>query len=273
MTTYNVGDSLPFGVKIYDENDALANATSVTVTITEADGTEGSPVTVSPTTTGVYKYPYTATLPGRVTALWVASGTNASSEYQAYEVEGAPPVVTLAEAKRHAGIIGTADDERAQVFLTAAVQVVEDEAGAIVPRTVTNEFHDADGHAAIWLDVVPVQSVTTLVEGTTTLTSRSIGSTDNGYTLEVGNSGRVARTGYGCFVDRVRVTYVAGRSTPSASVRFAVLDAFKYLWSQSTAPSGDAFGGPAAAAGVSAAYRQRLRLLLGNEALAAGGFG
>jgi hypothetical protein len=272
VTTYNVGDSLPFAVEIRDSTGALANATTVTLTITEADGTVGSPITVSATSTGVYSYPYTATLPGYVRGHWQATGTNSGSEYQTFAVEGAPPVVTLAEAKVHAGIIGTSDDQRAQVFLDAAVKVVEDEAGAIVQRTVTNEFHDA-GSAFVWLDVAPVQSVTSVYEGTTALTARTIGSTDNGYVVENSTTGRIARTGLTHFADRVRVTYVVGRSTPSASVRFAVLDAFKYLWSQSTGSSGEAFGGPAAAAGVSAAYRTRLRLLLGNECLASGGFG
>ena len=293
MATANiVGDVLPFSVNITDATGALANATSVTLTIILPDGTTFSAGTITPTSTGVYNYPYgPTTQAGRHLGEWTATGTDASGQSQSYTVLPIAPVVTVGEVKAHLALVGTNMDDEIAAFIAAAVPILEGLCGPIIPRVVSLESHDA-GAMHIWTDFTPLISVSAVTEmyGYTqfTLTAQTIGTpSDNfGYTIDDLREGRITRRGVGNValpfglitsaqqvtgVGSVLISYTAGRATPSENVRFALKELIKYLWRQvhgGQVTLQDAqFVGAAATSGLSDAMVKRLQLLLGPESV------
>jgi hypothetical protein len=145
---YSVGDQIPFAIQIYDTTNALANATTVTITITQPDGTTAGPFTVSPTTTGSYQYTFTATQSGRHLGAWSASGLNAGGEPQAFYVQPSQPLLTIGEAKAHLSITTSSDDDEVAAFIASSIPILESIAGPITPRVITGETHDG-GHSSL----------------------------------------------------------------------------------------------------------------------------
>src|SRR4051812_20752162 len=92
---------------IRDATGVLANASTVTLTITRDGVAEpGSPFTITPTTTGQYDKDYAAPAAGTYVGYWQATGLNASSYSQVFDVQPADPryLVSLARAKDHLNI-------------------------------------------------------------------------------------------------------------------------------------------------------------------------
>jgi hypothetical protein len=264
---YTAGDVLPFAVNVYDSTGVLANATSVTLTITKPDGTTDGPFTITPTSTGVYSYPYTSslTLNGRYVGNWQASGTNLGGEPQAFLTLPSVPVLTVGEAKKHIGMsASTADDDELSVFIAVAIPIVEQVVGPITPTTFTQTFDG--GRPSVRLNYVPT-SITSVKEFGRTLTENVE------YVVDWPNG--VIRRGTTYFTytffygsQNVSVTYIAGPTVIPANVQFMVKETVKYLWQQvKGGPSSfqEGFASAASTAGVSAAFMARLRLLAGKS--------
>lgn len=168
-------------------------------------------------------------------------------------------VVTLTDAKTHLRmpLTDTSQDSAIQGFIDAATLHADFWFGPTSTRTVTNEVHDG-GFPTILLRIVPVQSVTTLIEyvGLTpyVLTAQPPGSTVNsyGYSLDDPAAGLVVRrSGAGTpqeFLGGERsvvVTYVAGLATVPADIRLAALEDIRGLWQQTQQGGRPAFSGSA----------------------------
>lgn len=227
MSTYDLGDLVPLGVEIRDTEGDLADATTVTVTVTLPDGTTSGPHTVTPSPTGVYQYDYTPSQVGRHGVRWVATGTNAGAFTDVFTVldPAELPVVGLAEAKRYLNVTSTTDDEEIRRMLGVATDLCERYTGRALRRKTVSESHASDGYAAaLVLRDVPALSVLSVsVNGTA--------STD--YTLR-GDLGLLyagSATAPSCWAfGTVAVTYVAGYADPPQVAVEAVLVVLRHLW-------------------------------------------
>jgi uncharacterized phiE125 gp8 family phage protein len=150
----------------------------------------------------------------------------------------ATDVITLAEAKEQLNITSTADDAELAGFISGVSEAVEDYAGAVVQRTVTETFDG--GRSTVLLTRTPVASVTSVTDNGTVLDA-------SGY--EVSKSGvltRVAGQGTLPFLpgtQSVEVVYVAGVAASTAAapwrVKLAAKIILQHLWeTQRPAASG-----------------------------------
>ena len=263
---YTAGDLLPFAVNLKDSSGTLANASSMSLTITLPDSSTVGPVTISPVTTGAYQYFYVSTLPGRYLGQWTASGANAGSEPQAFYVFPANPVVTLGEIKQHLSITSSADDDELEAFIAAAIPIVESIAGPITPQTYTLTLNG--GRQKIALPYIPT-TITSITETGLTLVENQDFVVD--YTNGIISRGtttwkRLFRNGQSNIV----ITYTTGPSNVSANVQMAVKELVRYMWRQvhgGQASFQDGYISQAAVSGVSQAMMDRIRMILGKTVI------
>jgi hypothetical protein len=231
----DLGDTLRFSSDVRDEAGALADAQSVTLTISKPDGTSETPsVANPPTTTGKYYHDYVTTLAspaGRYVGQWVFtfSGGATTSYKETFDVVG-PTLVTVDEAVAHlraASVITSDGDlEQLQWLCQVATDAVERDLGrAILPCTVT-EIHDNNN--ALILRRTPVISVTSVTDSGSLLPA-----TD--YTLDT-DSGVLFRNWGGYFAgyrQTVTVVYQAGYLNPPPIVRKVALNTVQGMWQSS----------------------------------------
>lgn len=222
---FDLGDPIPLSINIRDAAGALANATAVTLSITQPDGTAATITNpVAPASTGVYTYSFTPTQAGRHGVRWVATGTNASAYTDAFDVDEAAPlgIVSLADVKAHLNITSTTNDEELRRFIDAATDFIESRIGPVVRRSITATVFPQSGLLFL---TPPVVSLTTM-----TYAYGYSGSVDvTGVYLD-GYAG-VVRPAYGTtFAYPVTVTYVGGRAIVPALIQQAALDYVKWSW-------------------------------------------
>jgi hypothetical protein len=159
---FDLGDLVPLSFQIRDTTGALANATTVTLNITQPDSTISGPFTLTSATTGVYNYDYLPVQVGRHVARCVATGANASSFSDAFDVAPADmgAVISLADAKGHLNIQSTINDDELRLYLSAVTNIVEAQVGLVVPRTFTEVM---GAFTSIVLNREPVISVTSML--------------------------------------------------------------------------------------------------------------
>ncbi|MGN6404208.1 head-tail connector protein [Sinomonas sp.] len=221
--TYN--DLMPDGV-------TLANATTVTLTITLPDGSTVSPtVTNPPTTTGVYIYDYLTTQSGRHTARWVATGTNPGAQSQSFNVLALDPgyIVPLDDIKDQLDLSNTlpAEDEELRKYLGAASAIVESLTGrTIVQRSFTEELTVSTVDQAVILSHIPVASVSSVAK-----VDDPAGATWTGSQVHVEPSGRMfAMNGNPSLSGNVTVTYTAGQTVIPDTCILATAFIVQHLW-------------------------------------------
>ncbi len=226
MSTYDLGDVAALSVAITDTTGAAANAGAVALTITLPDGTTTTPTVTNPAT-GSYTAAYTPTQSGRFGVRWVATGVNACAFTDAFTVMDPTdsPVVALSEVKRHLNITSSTSDEELRSFLATAQMAGERYTGRVFGRrTVTATL--TGGTSVLALTVLPIVSVTTVVENGVTLTAADfVADLDAGVLYRAG--GAVWDVS-----DRntITVTYVAGYTNQPATDRQGVLEMVRHLW-------------------------------------------
>jgi len=228
----SVGDVLGFAATVRDAAGVLANAGTMTLTITLPDGTAavGSPFTVTPTSTGVYDKDLLSTQAGRYVGYWVATGANAGAHEEEFVVAPADSgvFVRLAEVKTHLNAAGiTTNDAELEHFIQAACARIEHEIGPVARRTVTAERQRHEyGRATVWLNEAPVISVTTVTPVATGGTAVTVAD------LDVDPSGQVTyKDGYTRFPAGLYLwSYVAGRVIVLAPITLATKELIRHLW-------------------------------------------
>lgn len=238
---YDYGDPVPLTVNVKDANLVLANATTVTLTVTLPDGTTTAPSVTNPST-GVYQATHQPTMSGRHAVQWVATGANASSYADVFDVrDPSPPyIVSLADAKQFLNITASADDEEIRGYIESATRVVENIAGPVLPRTYS-EVHQSG--RVIVLNHAPVISLTSLIPVQTGGITYAVGDLDLDLTTGIVRRivaltyiGEISPFAY--FWGPLRVTYVAGRRVIPANMTLAARIIIGHLWETQRAQVG-----------------------------------
>jgi hypothetical protein len=234
----DLGDVYTLAVEITSDGTTLANATSVSLTVTLPDGTTSGSLTPSNPSTGVYQYDYTPSQVGRHSVRWVATGTNAGAFTDVFDVADPAllPVVSLAELKTALKLTGTTSDEILRGKLDTATALVERRLGRAIRRKTLTETH-AGGGPGILLRQPPALSVSSVTENGTSVAA-------SGYFLRTsaGVLYRGSATAPSCWASGdVVVTYVAGSADPDPDICDCVLRVAKWLY-QSEQNLGGRFG-------------------------------
>ncbi|MFG3439932.1 hypothetical protein ACGF0J_22015 [Nonomuraea sp. NPDC047897] len=226
--SFDLGDPVPLSVTITDPGGSLADAGNVALTITLPDGSTHVQDPVTPTSTGVYDYDYETVQAGVHRVRWVATGANASTYSDVFDVEPADggAFVSLADVKNHLHKLTDEDDEALRGFIAAACQVITDRMGAVSPETVVaDRLARSDTVVLPRRPVISITSVVTLPGGTAMPAADALTGA-SGWTLESSEGVLSVPASR----DRLRVTYRAGRSPLPQNFRLAALDLVKHLW-------------------------------------------
>lgn len=223
---YDIADSVPLAWDVKDATGTLADATTVTLTVTKPDGTTESPaVTNPPSTTGQYRVTYVPADEGRY--VWRAVTTAPNTAYQdVFEVRSSvsPALLSLADAKAHLNTTSTTRDEEIREYLEAATEIVESYVGPIVRRTKTARVCGYRSHIALpHTQVLSITSVTVVKDGSTPInlsdlsidTKSGVVSHKNGSSFPYGDMDWV---------------YVVGRATVQANWTLAAKIILKHNW-------------------------------------------
>jgi len=227
----DLGDVKRIEVEVRDTAGALANAGTVTLTITLPDGTTSSPAVSNPST-GVYRVDYLTTVEGPHRWRMLATGANASAHTDVFEVRAAlsPALVSLLAVKAHINEMGTTThDQELRRWIEAATQICESHplygVGPILPRTVV-EDHDG-GSGVVYLNQTPVISLTSVVPVRTGGTAVTVADLDVNATT--GKLQYLTAGGYFPY-GPYRFTYRPGYTVIPANVTGAALIIIKGLW-------------------------------------------
>lgn len=227
---YDIGSPWAGATTVKDSTGALANATAVVLTITLPDLTTVTPAVSNPTT-GNYTATYPTTQAGRHLVNWVATGTNASTYSDVFDVRSAAinSIVSLADVKDYLNIpqADTTQDAELRGFIGSATHVIEHEVGACAQRTVTDLYTGSWAQPEIVLLTQPVISVTTVTENSLTL-AQGIDYVllNPGGTLArtIGGGGTLYERGYWYGVNDISVTYIAGRRIIPSNIIEAAME-------------------------------------------------
>jgi hypothetical protein len=149
-----LGGLYPAAMDLFDLNGQPVNAATVTLTITQPDGTQVvCPVTSPPAVTGQYTYPFPTVQPGRHQVVW-ATVNPTTAWRDIFDVGSAAPaaIISLADAKQTLSIspADTSDDVELLAKLaaiTTSIQVYMHT--QYVPVQLT-EWHNWPAQMAPW---------------------------------------------------------------------------------------------------------------------------
>jgi hypothetical protein len=137
--SYDPGDVWEPTLEVRDEDGALKDAT-VTVTITDPDGTTSTP-SVTHVSTGVYRASVLLTTAGPWTATWTVTGAVTGVETQvAYARRLGSNVISVSEVRDRLDKTLTVDDDEIASMLDAALAEYEEWVGPVTGTVV--EKHD-----------------------------------------------------------------------------------------------------------------------------------
>lgn len=226
---YDLGDVVGLAVQIKDSSNTAANASTVTCTITLPDGTTATPSINNPST-GSYTADYTPTQSGRHLVRWVATGTNASSYTDVFDVNDPLDLtlVSLSDVKNYLNVTSTSSDEEIRQFILEATDIAERLTSRQLRRKQFVENYSVSG-AYFSLKQQPVVSVTSIVEDGVTLTA----GTDYVIDTSIGIAYRGSNLSplyWHAGSDNIVVTYIAGEVNPSPTAQLLVKELTRHLW-------------------------------------------
>lgn len=222
---YDVGDVVPLGLSITDANGAPGDATAVALTIGLPDGTTVTPIVDHVVGSGQYTVDYVTTVEGLHTVAWAATGVNATSYQDVFNVrELTDQILSLTAAKQQLGLTTDAHEDNLRMFIAAATVAIEDHVGKkLVRRTITGERH-RNVCGTLILNRTPALSLTTI----TTLDAASSWDAAN---LDLDpDTGIVSPlTGPGLY-GHLKVTYLTGMRVIPANILLAARIITEHLW-------------------------------------------
>lgn len=214
MSIYEVGDVVHLELRTYNEAGAAADATDVTLTIYQPDGTTVARTLaqLTHTATGVYTYDFPPTLLGSHDARWLATGQNAGSDRRRFDVYGAT-IADPADLQARKPDLAAADATVLRRAIRDAVQQWNQLARVAMAPFGTRRTWLGDGCSSALLPDVEVRQVLSLkIEGVAT----------TAYTVD---SAGVLRLTSGTFTrgKQIECYYEHGLDAPPGAVVDAVL--------------------------------------------------
>lgn len=253
----DLGDPVVLTFLVKDATGALVDAGAATVTVTLPDASTSTPAITHPST-GTYVATFATTQAGRHGVRWVATGANAQTYTDVFQVADSVPgmLISLAEARLGLTVpaAAVAKDDDLRTLITECTPIMEDICGPILPAA-KDEWYDG-GAGTVRLLYAPIISVTQVQESygnfTRTLTEQALnGSTFDayGYTVDKvdGILQRRISGKQGIFQPgrrNVHVTYTAGRSVMTANLVLATRRLVRHLWQQEQQGFRPDFGSP-----------------------------
>ena len=217
MTTYEVGQTITWGLTTYDATGAPANVGTIgQATITRPDGTTTT-VTPTSTGTGTYQAAVVSTQAGRWRCTFTGSGANSGALpwSDVADVWPADPrlIISLADAKAELNMPAnhTVNDDELRLYVAATTSIVEEIAGRVLASTVTETFDG--GKAAVLLSERASAITTVTVDGVAT--ASYVPNLESGI-VYAGTSGGPTSFAYGR--QNVVVTYTVGASAVDPDV-------------------------------------------------------
>jgi hypothetical protein len=267
VSTYEVGQTLTFGVTVTDANGAAANVgTGPVGVVTLPDGVTTASAVVTNPQTGSYVGTHAATQPGRYRITWTASGTNSGGfpYTDLADVWPADPrlIISLAAARDALNVPDSdrADDDELRLYIAATTEVIESLTGPLLAATRV-ETYDGDGSAVLALHAYP-NAITSVVENGATLPATA---------YAIGRGGILwRRTGVwsGSYPGNIVVTYTVGRTSIPPNVALAAREQLRHLWQVGQVATRPGLGGepaPGYATPMGFAVPNRVIELLGNH--------
>lgn len=167
-----IGDVVPFAVEIRDPDGVLSNASTITLSVIEPDGTVQSVFVANPpAVVGRYTADFTPTQLGRHQFHWVSAGPQAAYE-DIFDIR-APSgrsILSLIDAKKHLNIplTDSNEDDELMQMMEAATYAIERHRDETIPvTTYTEELVGGSSTGRVQLDHRPLISVVS-VNGDTT---------------------------------------------------------------------------------------------------------
>lgn len=240
----DLGDPVPLTFLVTDPTGAPANAGAAAVTVTLPDNSTATPTVTNPSP-GTYTAAYITTQAGHHKVNWAATGVNARTQQDVFEVSplDARLLISLDQARKGLRMPAgqTLDDEDLRDLINVARGPIEDLCGPILP-VAFDEWHDG-GWTSIRLLQAPIVAVATVTESygagyNRTLTNQPLdGSTYDafGYTVDLHDglifrriSGREGPFAFGR--RNVHVVGTAGRTVIAANILRATRYLIRWMW-------------------------------------------
>lgn len=253
---YDLGDLVTLSVEVRDATGTLADATNVNLLLTLPDGTTFGPTPVYSSPTGVYTYTYTPTLVGRHVVRWIATGANASSYADTFDVTDVDTqyLCSLDDLKDELNLTSTntVHDEELRLYLSATTPIIEDIAGPQLTRTFTEQFDG--GVQNLIMRHAPITAVTTVTEywGSYAFTLAQAANPSNAsqysYTVDAATGTITRRTPSGAAtffaqgLRNIHVTYTVGTGVVPGNIRLAARRQAAHLYRSSQQGNRPAFG-------------------------------
>ena len=162
----DVGDTVELGpFRVTDADGNPVNAGTVTLTVTQPDGTFVQPTVDVPAIIGSYTASFTPSMAGRHVYQFLASDPAAAYADVLEVADNAtlPSIVSLSDAKQFLNITDTSEDEELRAWLAGTTEVVErvlNEVIAVRQITVTGEENRHPSRLRLWrLPVISLDSL------------------------------------------------------------------------------------------------------------------
>jgi hypothetical protein len=238
MADIDLGAAYLIAFDVTDENNAPANATGVTLTVTLPDGTTATPtVTNPPLVTGKYRLTYLPASAGRYE--WVAVTTVPNTSWaDSFSVGTFRSILSLTEARDFLDLRDTSRDPVLRGTLSGLTRLIERYIGTCVPRTVTDEWVYGDTADMLrlangpLLSATAVTSVTSIWAGGPTWATADLAADPAAGTVYTAD-------GSGFTGGPWKATYTAGRQVITPDVTEGAKAALFDLWAPQRGMSAD----------------------------------
>ena len=234
--SYDLGDKVYLTWNTVDSSGNAVNPGTVTLNITQPDGTTSS-VTTATSTTGTYTASFLPTLAGRHILAWAATGSYPQAFSDVFEVRDINDIgiVGYDEALEYLNIpAASANENEIRRFIDASTDLAEAYVGQVLGRrTFTNELYDG-GTEFIRLRNPKAISITSVTENGMAVSASNYVLDYTGQRLyRLGSGTLYATNSYGYWtqgMNNVSITYVAGYVNPPMSAKQGVLEIIRHLW-------------------------------------------
>ena len=234
--SYDLGDKVYLTWNTVDSSGAAVNPGTVTLNITQPDGTTSS-VTTATSTTGTYTASFLPTLAGRHILAWAATGSYPQAFSDVFEVRDINDIgiVGYDEALEFLNIpAASANENEIRRFIDASTDLAESYVGQVLGRrTFTSELYDG-GQEFIRIRNPKAMTITSVYENGALVSASNYVLDYTGQRLyRVGSGTLYATNSYGYWtagMNNISITYVAGYVNPPMAAKQGVLEILRHLW-------------------------------------------